>query len=868
MDDAISSAIHQRSRWKTIAATWLPPIAILLVLTLSAFVLRKELHRFRYHDITARAFAIPHANLIWAGVLTLASYLVLPAYDTLGLVYAGKRPPMHKVAFASIIAYGFSHTLGFPLLTGGSVHYRFWSSWGLTNEEIARAASFSAATFIIGSIFLTGAALLLEPVSFHAVVGLPDWMFRPIGALCLAIIGAYLVVTVVRRQPVRIKEWQFPSPTPKLAIAQIVVSTVDWTVAGAVLYALFPHNVGIHFWPLIGAYILAHAAGLVLHIPGGLGVFETLMLLFLKPVMAADVVLGSLVVYRAIYYIIPFIGAIVMISASEIHRQRTRVAAFASGVAFAAGRWVPAILPTVLSASTFAGGAFLLLSAATPEISHRVAILDGVLPLGVIEFSHFLASVVGAGLILLAWAIRRRLDAAYGLTITLLSLGIVTSLLKGLDWEESVVLAAVLGVVVPSRGAFYRRARLTSEPFEANWIIAVVAAVGAAVWLGFFSYKHVDYSADLWLEFERDANAPRFMRAMSGVIALLLTFAVMRLFRRAKVEVNLPSARELDRASAIISTSSRSEANLALLGDKALLFSENGNAFLMYGIEGGSWIAMGDPVGPKAERHELAWRFHELADGHGARAVFYEVSEENLPLYIDLGFLLLKLGEVAIVPLRDFSLEGGERKGLRRTRRTLLAQGAVMEVVPASEVGAMLGALREVSEDWLAQQATREKGFSLGRFDEIYMQRNPVAVVRMNGRVVAFANIWTGGREELSVDFVRFRADAPDGVMAFLLIELMQWGRINDFSRFNLGMAPLPGVADRQLAPLWNQIGGVLYRHGEHFYDFQGLRLYKEKFDPIWEPRYLASAGGLAVPRVLANVASIIAGGLKGVVSR
>ncbi len=104
--------------------------------------------------------------------------------------------------------------------------------------------------------------------------------------------------------------------------------------------------------------------------------------------------------------------------------------------------------------------------------------------------------------------------------------------------------------------------------------------------------------------------------------------------------------------------------------------------------------------------------------------------------------------------------------------------------------------------------------------------------------------------------------------MEFLFIELMLWGKEEGYRWFNLGMAPLAGLENRPQAPLWNRLGALLYRHGEHFYNFQGLRDYKEKFDPVWVPRYLASPGGLALPRVLANLATLISGGVKGVIGK
>ena len=185
------------------------------------------------------------------------------------------------------------------------------------------------------------------------------------------------------------------------------------------------------------------------------------------------------------------------------------------------------------------------------------------------------------------------------------------------------------------------------------------------------------------------------------------------------------------------------------------------------------------------------------------------------------------------------------------------------------ETAAVLPRLREISDAWLAEKATREKGFSLGRFDADYLRRFPTAVVRQGDRIVAFGNVWvTSDKAEVAPDLMRFVPDAPQGAMEYLFIELMLWGAEEGYEWFNLGMAPLSGMEARALAPLWNRINALVYRHGEHFYNFQGLRAYKEKFDPEWSPRYLAAPGGLALPRVIADVAALISGGIVGVVRR
>ena len=143
-----------------------------------------------------------------------------------------------------------------------------------------------------------------------------------------------------------------------------------------------------------------------------------------------------------------------------------------------------------------------------------------------------------------------------------------------------------------------------------------------------------------------------------------------------------------------------------------------------------------------------------------------------------------------------------------------------------------------------------------------------IAVVKKADAVVAFANLWEGaGPSELSVDLMRCDpSTAPPGVMDYRFIELMLWGREQGYRWFDLGMAPLTGIEDRTLAPLWNRLAAFLARHGGHFYNFQGLRRYKDKFDPVWEPRYLASPGGFALPAILSDLIQLISGGLKGAV--
>jgi phosphatidylglycerol lysyltransferase len=702
---------------------------------------------------------------------------------------------------------------------------------------------------------------MVIPKALH----LPFASVRTIGVIFLSLVGGYFLWNIIRKRSFKLGGWEFPVPPSHLFLVQVAVASMDWGLAGSILYFLLPSSEGLSLIGFIGIYMLAQFAGLVSQVPGGLGVFETVILLLVSPYLPASAVFGSLLAYRGIYYLVPLALATVMLGAHEVLEKKERL----KRVLKIFGHWVPAMVPHVLSMATFIAGVILLFSGALPGVGDRLTWLKDFLPLPVIEVSHFLGSLAGVGLLLLARGIQRRLDAAYVLTVILLSAGIIFSLLKGFDYEEAIILLIVLGVLLSSRKHFYRKASLFSQRLTPGWMIAIILVLLCSIWIGFFSYKHVEYSDELWWRFTLLGEASRFLRTTVGVIAATLFFTFARLLHPRPPEPSLPSRKDLEKARNIVKKSPKTYAHLALLGDKEFLFSDSEKAFIMYGIEGRSWVALGDPIGPKEEWIELVWRFREMCDRYIGWPIFYEVGKENLSLYLDLGLSLLKLGEEALIPLQGFSLEGRDRKGLRHSHHKIENEACSFELISPSIIRQLLPELKSISDTWLKEKNTKEKRFSIGFFKPDYLMQSPIGIVRKQEKILAFANLLQGiEKRELSIDLMRYLPEAPHGVMDYLFIELMLWGKREGYQWFNLGMAPLSGMEDHALAPLWNRIGAFIFRHGEHFYNFQGLREYKEKFNPVWEPKYLASPGGLALPRVLINIGSLISGGMKGLVSR
>jgi phosphatidylglycerol lysyltransferase len=835
-----------------------PPLLGLILFAAALLVLRKELHAVTWHELTSDVLATPTAKILAALLLTALNYAALTGYDLLAFAYIGNPLSRWRVAGASSLAYAVANSVGFAMFSGAAVRYRFYTRWGVTAQELSRIVFSYSVTFWLGLLALGGLALVASPLP--RVHDLPAHALgAPVGWLLLLTSVAYLVVVIVRREPIRVFRFVLPVPPPRIAFAQLGVSAVEWALAGAVLYVLLPKS-SLPFLALLGAFLAAQLLGLASHVPGGVGVFEGLMVILLKPFLSSAQLLPALVVYRLVYYVLPLAVALVALVADELRQRREQAARAGAFLGWLSEE----IAPRVLGAFTFLAGAGLLFSGATPAAPGRLALLDRFLPLGVVEASHFLGSIVGAGLLLVSQGLSRRLDAAYYLAAGGIAVGIVASLFKGLDFEEATLLALLLVVLWRARPAFDRRAALLETDFSAGWIAAVVATLGASVWLGFFAFKHVEYSHELWWQFEVGQEASRFLRSSVGAAVALVLFGFAHLMRPAPHEAPEPADSDLEAAGAAIAAQTATFPYLVYLRDKALLFDEDRKAFVMYGVQGRTWVALGDPVGPSDRLAGLIRSFIERCADFGGVPVFYEVGKEGLHRYADFGLTFVKLGEEARVDLRAFSLEGGQASKHRQALKRLEKEGGTFRIIPPTEVPAVMDQLRAVSDDWLHEKAGGEKGFSLGFFDASYVQRFPVAVVERQGRIEAFANVWPGaGKIELSLDLMRHHKDAPKSVMETLIVHVLRWGKEQGYAWFGLGMAPFSGFETSPVAPLWTRLGGFLYQHGGRFYNFQGLRAYKEKFNPIWEPHYLAYPGGLALPRILADIAALVAGGYR-----
>ncbi|MDQ1081314.1 bifunctional lysylphosphatidylglycerol flippase/synthetase MprF [Pseudoroseomonas cervicalis] len=798
---------------------------------------------------------------------TALSFLAMTGYDLSALRHVAPGAVPRRIAMlAAFCGFALSNTVGVGAFTGAAVRWRIYAAAGLKPERITRLLVFVTASFVLGLFAVGALGLLATAESVDDWSGLPPDLLRGIALAILAGMAALAVWGRLRPGRLRVRGIGFRVPPLKLVAFQGLVSLVDIGAAATVLWLLLPDGV-VDLPFFMALYAVAIAIGAASHLPGGIGVFEAVVLLaFQNTGVSLDQVATALVLYRLIYFALPLCLALLLLAGFEASRRAHLLQGGTRAV-----RAATRLMPRFLGAMAFAAGAALLLGGVTPPSGEVPGLLAPALPLPLFEASHLIASVGGLLLLFVAHGLVHRLDGAWWLALALALGGLVLSVARGGGELELGLLALLAVALLASHERFDRRAQMLAPSFTPGWWLAVIGVVGAATWLLFFAHRDVEYSRQLWWQFELDASAPRGMRTTLGIVLALFAAGLWALLRPARSTVHPPTPEELARATAILASQDRADANLVRMGDKALLFAPEGDAFIMYGRRGRSWIALSDPVGPKARRVELVWRFVEMADAQGGRAAFYQARPENLPLYIDAGLQPLKLGEAARVPLAGFSLTGKSRQPLRSALNRAEREGLRFELVPPDQVAPLLPELKKISDEWLAQHRAREKAFSLGSFEPAYVASQPVAVVRgPEDAIIAFATVMDtpGARTDMSIDLMRHRPVMPPGTMDFLFLKLILMAKEQGYGHFDLGMAPLSGLAAHRLAPVWYRLGGLVFRRGERFYNFRGLRAFKEKFEPVWEPRYLCTPGGLDPWVVLADVAALQSGGLRGVIGK
>ncbi|HXT29149.1 MAG TPA: bifunctional lysylphosphatidylglycerol flippase/synthetase MprF [Vicinamibacterales bacterium] len=833
--DGLRRRTEQGSTWLVARAgrAWgLLVIAVVLALTWEA------LRGIHVHEVRVLLRSLDGRWLVAAGGITLANVAIMGLYDV--IAFSRTRTTAAERWRFGAVAFCWSNFLTLGPLAGPAI--RLW----LYRGTVERASELRSA--IVSVVIAFSAGLIGWTLAAVATAQIGGGLVVLSLAALVCVSGAAWIARAIAR---RFEDLSDAAARPVRTLELALVGWLDWLLAMAAFAAcLRAAGVDIAALRVAHDFFVGQAIGLASLIPGGFGSSDALWIARLP--IDRNVTVAALAAYRFIYYIGPwFTASLVLLSwATRQSSRRTELAR------------------RVVAALVGAAGVLIIVSSASPAIHARLILMERYVPLPLVEAGQIASALAGLLLLALARGLARGYRAAYAGTLALLLLAGFATLLKGLDWEESVSLGVVAIAAWSHAGLFDRESGgdwLETADLGLGFLALLIFVV-----LGTFSHHlaasgGLDRVTALGYRFQ----AARFMRSALSML-FALSAATLYVLLRTPVHFAPPPQADSERAIEFnAGFGTGTTPMMVAVGDKSI-FAEGERGFCLYRTIGAYLVVFSDPVvRPGADRAAFVDALFAFAAGVDRRPLFYQLSADWMPLLHDRGYHFFKLGEEALVPLERVTLQGHAGKLTRQFLRRAERDGLTFEVLAPYEIDAHLDELEAISDHWLAAKQVTERQFSIGYFSRDYIRRFPCAVVRhkcREGAILAFANLLEGPRrQELSVDLMRYRTDGPS-VMDFLLTSVMLYGKEKGFRTFNLGMAPLASVGDQPGAHRRERVASLIFRRGEQWYNFQGVRSYKEKFNPEWVPRYLAYEAAWEWPVALANASALIAGGWRNTV--
>ncbi len=830
-------ARHPVVLWLLGNARWLWPIVVIGIIFTVA---RSALRDIQYHTVHQAILRMDTSWVMLTGLLTIANLAVMGIYDVICLRGVHVRP--RERWWIGTLSFAWSNFLTLGPLAGPAVRFWLYRPFGVSFNTLRQTI------FSIAVGFGSGLLLWIPVV----LIPLPEMGWVP---FAIRTILPFLAASALGLAAGKIQRWKwFPIWIRDLNVrwsALFMLGVLDWLLAFLVFEAsLHAAGVALSIERLSRLYFLGQAVGVLSLIPGGLGSADVFWLAGLDSFV--EKAAAGLLVYRVTYYVLPWFSATLLLLRRSVH-NKVRWAGPA--------RWFIALI-------VLFSGAVMLLSAATPGLTHRIRVLEEIVPIAVLETSHLASAIFGLFLFVLARGLMKGYRFSYRTALALLLAGAAGSMLKGLDYEEAIIFVLTAALLWTHAGLFYLPSR------KGGTAIAIITPITLAIFVfaaaGFASYNGSQLSSGFGFNwpsyFSHAIEAARFLRTLSVLLLFGLLIAIY-LIMRIPHRYTSPSQEEMERALALHGKLGKGTTALMVANaDKSILILKD-HGFCLYRTVGRYMVVFADPTIEAGSERKCLSIMLQKATELDRTLVFYQVSAHWLPVLHDFGYSFFKLGEEAFVDMQQFNIQGNKGKAMRNVLNRFRNDGYTFEVLPAAKVPARLPELQIISDAWLLSKRTRERQFSIGFFDAGYLSRFPCALVRDKaGRAVAFANVLSGpNHEEFSIDLMRYTPDCPNGVMDFLFLQLFEWGKAQGYRTFNLGMAPLATVGEIRQARLNERLANILFQHGEHWYNFRGIRLFKQKFDPRWVPRYLAYPSFWMWLQVTVNIAALIAGGWRNI---
>ena len=529
----------------------------------------------------------------------------------------------------------------------------------------------------------------------------------------------------------------------------------------------------------------------------------------------------------------------------------------------------------VWSASVLTGlmGVVNLWSSIFPGDPVRIEWLNLFLPIEMRSEAHLFSAICGFLFLTMAIHLSRRKRMAWGITIGLCVMSVISHIIKGLDYEECILALILMGQLLLLRKSFTARSDRPTIAQGTRYLIAGLVFTLAYGTLGFVMldgqfeieskvhhFKPMDafiqtiaviFTADNTSVLPNSRYAIFFVDSIYVVGATTLTYAIWMLLRPVLLK-NVSKADRILVRKIIDQHGNSSLARLALLPDKEYYFSPTRQSVVAFVVKGRAAIVLGDPIGPIDDRSETIYAFQEFCRCNDWFPAFYEVSPDQLETYAQMGWRWIQIGEEAIVELKAFHLKGKSNQSLRTAMNRLTKTGHRFVVYDPPIAGRLIEQLKPVSDEWLRHKNGSEKQFSIAWFDRHHLERYQIAVVYdANDRIIAFTDLLSGyNKKEVTIDLMRYRTEVENGTMEFLFVSLLNHFKAEGYDTLSFSLSPLAGVGATSNSPAIEKGLRRFTKYLNHFYNFNGLHQFKHKFQPNWEPRYLVYPSLKCLPEI------------------
>lgn len=675
--------------------------------------------------------------------------------------------------------------------------------------------------------------------SMFALIGLVFTLIFPISMgikqYWPALLGASLYLPIVLFVSNRKKWTYFGQLGGKTILSLVLASVLDWAcVISFFLLVGYILGYNLPIYDMIPLFMIAITIGIMSMIPGSLGSFDLIMVsgLVCLGIDKAQA-LSWLLVFRLFYYILPFCLGVVLFLKNMGSRLNEKYLGIPQKV-------IEALSTIVLVWGLRLFGFFLIVSAIVPQELGHIPFLKELSP-STGQFVFQLPSIVlGVLFFLLARLVKRRLKFTLALTTGLGLVSLVYLNIGSFSLISSIFLIKLLSLIWWKKDTFVRRHYIYAWEDCCKDIIYIGGTLFLTLLLlghlnphHVFQLNHLSHVTTHWLY-------------LLSVSLVLVSLYVLLLRKSNQFKGEIGESFDKQRYQDFITTipNINLDAALAFLGDKYLYwYQEDGQdkVVFQFAIENNKCVVMSDPLAQPGYLEKGLSQFLADAEAANVAVIFYEVNQETTLLLHEYGYGFMKFGETAQVPLEKFTIEGKHGKKFRTVVNKLENKGYQFEVLQPPFDEELLNVLKEISDSWL--DGRQEKSFSLGYFDEKYIQLAPIALVRdEENKVQAFVTFLTSnGPEEASIDLMRYHLrTAPNGIMDYLFVKLLLHFKEEGVIFFDLGMAPLSNVGTEKHSFLQEKVAYLIYAFTNRFYSFSGLRQYKQKFSPVWMPRYIA----------------------------